>query len=181
MDNKDLRIVGVGLRMVFAGQLMALLSLIPPLAVAGIVGLAAVLGGLSSASKGEDGYKPAVTLSVLNWLVIFLWAAFFSGNYVADILFGTISTLLGILTVYYVCTVTAGLFTNRNESLAKGGEVWKPYAGGCLLVQVCYILANLPILGGAAQYLMIGSVVVQVAVTLLYLVFLHQSYRYFMA
>lgn len=192
MYDQAYKDIGKGLRMVFFGQLFAVLSVFLSGigSILALVSLVLTLIGLSSAGRGDSGYRTAFSITIVNLAVTFaaslvLVIAIYvipslSGIFAA--LLTVVSSVLGFLAVYYVCTTSSALLEDREMALSmRAAAVWKLY-GACIAVTVvCGLLALLPftatlVLAGGISLL---ASIVQAVAGVLYMLFLYRASEVF--
>ena len=168
--SSDFTTAGQGLKTVFIGELLCVLFFIP---LAGpflaLAGLIVTLVGLNASGRAHEGYRTAFTLSIVSIVlsVLTLFIGFLS----------IIVSILDVAIVYYVCTTSAGLLSQKGDAYqaAKGATVWKIYAG-CLVVSIiCSILAIVPLINVFAAIASVITAIVQLVGMILYVVFLYKA------
>ncbi len=168
---------GKGLKTVFIGEILCLLGFIPVLGtIAALVGLILTLVGLNTAGRGDSGYQTAFKIAIINLVVGFgggILSMFASG---VGQLVNVVSSILGFLLVYFICTTTSCLLESRDGALAaRGVTVWKLYAGCTVVLVVCSLVVLIPVLNVIAAAAAVVTAVVQIVAMVLYLIFLYKA------
>ena len=182
-------IAGNGLKTMFLAQIVILVAavvtalglLAVPFALIGLVGI--IVGGIMSlvglfrAGPAHDYYRNAMTVCVINIVVEVV--AKIAGDGFFGSLLDSVSTVLGAVMVYFICAATAELLSNRGDAAlaARGQLIWKLNAGCAVAAIVCTLLAVVPVVKILAGVIGIVAGIVSLVVSVLYIMFLYQSYR----
>ena len=172
--SEQYQVVGKGLRFVFFGEVVAIIALfLSRLSIIGAILSALaqvlVLVGLYTAGKANPGLRTAFLVAMVN-LVVAVITIFLP--------FATaLSTLLKAVEVYFICSRTAELLTEKeNKRLAsRGQKLWKVYVGCVVVAMACMALSQVPVLGLIAAVVIAVAAVVMVVAYIIYLMFLFQS------
>lgn len=183
--------IGKGLRLVFFGEILVDVAALFSWPVLTLAGLVLTLAGLSTAGRGDSGYRKAFSVTILNLAVTFLgmilagvslaFMPVLGGLFTAAVV--AASAFFSFLSVYYVCTTSAALLAERETALSMRAEnLWKIF-GVCIAVTtVCVLVMQLPFM--AAMVLTIGvsfiANVVQFAAGVLYMLFLYKASEVFL-
>ncbi len=193
MYDQAYKDIGKGLRMAFFGQLLAVLSSFTFISLGPILALTSLvltLIGLSSAGRGDSGYRTAFSVTIVNLAVtaaaslVLAIAIYFipSLSGVLAALLTIVSSLLGFLAVYYVCTTSSALLEDRETALSmRAATVWKLYGACIAITVVCGLTALLPftatlVLAGGVSLL---ASIVQAVAGVLYMLFLYRASEVF--
>lgn len=161
---------GKGLKKVFIGEVLCLLSFIPVVgAVLSVVGLVLTLVGLHSAGSTHPGFKTAFTVSIISLIlgVIAIFASFLN----------IVTTILSLVEVYLVCNAAGELLREKGDAYQadKGVRVWKMYMVCTVVTVVCLLLSLIPVLGIIAAVVALIASIVLVVAGILYLIFLYRA------
>ena len=175
--------IGKGLRLVFFGEILVTVASMFSWSVLSLAGLVLTLVGLSSAGRGDSGYRKAFAVTILNLAVTFAGGILvFLPTLALAVLIGMILMVLisvfNFLSTYYICTTSSALLAEREPSLSKQAEsLWK-VMGACIVVNTVFnFVLMLPfaataILAGGLNFL---TYLVQAAAGILYLIFLYKA------
>lgn len=182
---ENLQNAGAGLKKMFIASIGAIicsvLLFIPIINILAAIG-ALVFGilslvGLYTAGKDIAGCKTAFTITIINLVVSILGNIFKTG------ILGSIVTIAGyvlsLLSVYYVCTSVAEVMNsiNAGDVAQKGYTVWKINLVCYIVDIVIAVLALIPVLNVIAGVAAIIVAIVSLVASILYMVFLNQSYK----
>lgn len=197
MKDERFIIAGNGLKLMFIGTILGMLSFIPALGgILAIAGWVISLVGLAKTTGAAPGYKTAMIMLVIQIVIsiiagvmaaaalggVFLGSgAVAVGGFAGVTLLSVGSQILAFLQTYFVCTATSGLLREiGEESVAvKGDMVWKLNALCYLVAIVVLILAGL--VASLAAGLDVVNVIVSLVADVLFVVFLYQSQRVMLA
>ena len=180
--------IGKGLRLVFFGEILVTVASMFSWSVLSLAGLVLTLVGLSSAGRGDSGYRKAFAVTILTLAVTFAGGILagvllvFLPTLALAVLIGMILMVLisvfNFLSTYYICTTSSALLAEREPSLSKQAEsLWK-VMGACIVVNTVFnFVLMLPfaataILAGGLNFL---TYLVQAAAGILYLIFLYKA------
>lgn len=185
-----------GLKTVYQARLVGLISIV--LVIVPIVQVLAVaamliagflaLVGLAQCRKDDKGYRTAFNM-VIAGLVTNLAASLVSAYAGTEGVAGICSTILSIATdvlslasLYFVCITTNRLLKEvaaAENLIDRGIVVWKLNVVCTVILLVCYLLRMIPgnIAAIIAGYLAIFAVIAQIIGTVLYILYLRNTYR----
>lgn len=176
---------GAGLKKMFIASLGAVictvLMIIPLIniiaAIAAIVFAVLSIVGLYGAGKDIEGCKTAFIITIINLVVSVLGNVFSSG--VFHLLLSLAGYVLSFLSTYYVCTSVAGVMNQVGaaEVAQKGITVWKINLVCDIVLVVVAILLYIPGVSLIASIATIVIAIVQLVASILYMIFLNQSYK----
>lgn len=170
--------VGKGLFLIFVGAIVSLFTGIPILGViAAIVGIAISIYGLYKLSGYHPSYKNAFTVQIASIVVVVLEAIFYRSSVLGTIL-SLVSTVLGFLSVYFICMGTSSMLNGISTELMNRGQlIWKLYLLCTIILLVCKLLSLIPIINILAALIAAVTAIVQVVAGILYLIFIYKSYK----
>lgn len=175
-------VVGEALKRIFFAEILAVIASIFSSTglvsmMISLVGLAFSLTALGRLASLHPSYKNAFQFTVATILISIIHA-FVSKHILIQGLLSIVSAALSVLIVYSICNATAFYLTEKGAAaLAAKANVWKLYAALSLAFVICTFLLFIPILNVMAMVIMLLAGIILVAASILYLVFLYQSYK----
>ena len=169
----DYTAAGSGLKKVFIGEILSILSFIPLVGgILALVGLILNLVGLNEASRASEGYRTAFTLSIVSIVLAVL-------TLVLPIL-SVVGSILSFVVVYLVCITTADILDECGDSdtAAKGRFVWKLYVVCTVILVVCGLVALIPGAAILAGLVIIPTAIASLVAGIQYLIFLYRAYNF---
>lgn len=167
-------VVGKGLRLVFLGQILGILSIFP---IISLIGVVLLLIGLYLAGKGEARLRPAFMCGIAELLVAVLSA------WTPSVILTIAVAALDVLVIYYLCVVTSSMLDTlgKTQTAQWGRVVWKIYLIGIALLN---ILSMVLTSGGIALWNTVYLVVAvnlgcRFVITLILLLHLYNVYSAF--
>lgn len=139
-----------GLYKVFLSQILMIIGVLTAFILIGgivaLVGQVLYLVGLYQAKQDDEGYAGAFSLAIISLIVSFLGGFF--GDSLMGNLFSLISSILGFVILYLVCSTTALLVGSLGfDALARQGYIVWMINLVCTIVSViCGILQLVPVL-----------------------------------
>lgn len=176
MENTR-KTAGKGLYYIFIGQIISLFTVIPLLGIfAALAGSIMTLYGFYTISKATAEYQTAFILTIAN-LAASMAGNVIGGGILTELL-KIIGSLLSFAVIYFVCTSTANLLQGIDPNLVnRAGLIWK-LCGICTMIMViCGLLIFIPIINLIAGLVTILTAFVQLAASILYLIFLWGSQK----
>lgn len=175
--NQSHATAGQGLMLIFLGQIVTLFSFIPVLGgFAALAGLIISVIGFYTLSQVNEGYKNAFYLTIVNLVISVLKVIFRTG--ILNTMFSLISSIIGLIIVYLVCTTTAELLKGEDDGLVdRAGLIWKLYAICTCVSIVCSLLMYIPFINILAALFTFVIAIVQIVAAILYLIFLWKSQK----
>lgn len=170
MYGNDYTRASKGLKYIFIGEILAILSLIPLIGgILAIVGLVLQLVGMYTAGEVHRGFKTAFTVTIINLVLSFV-SAFVP-------FMSILTTILGLVEVYLVCQAAADLLREKGDEFQadKGLRVWKMYLVCTVITVVCMVLALIPLLGLIAAVVAVIASIVLLVAGILYIIFLYRA------
>lgn len=169
---------GKGLYYLFIGQIVSLFALIP---ILGIIALLAGTGlsiyGVYTLTQADTNYQTAFILTIANFVVSLISAVIFRSGFMNSV-FRMLSTILGFLVVYFICTTTGTLLSGIDNKLVdKSNQLWKLYLICTVVSIVCTLLSVIPIINILAGLVVFVIAIVQTVAAIMYLVFLWSSQK----
>lgn len=184
---ENLQNAGNGIKMMFIASVGAVictvLGYIPGinfLAALAAIGFGiASLVGLYNAGKDISGCRTAFGLTIANMVVSIIKNGV--GDVVGSVIITIIGAILSVMTSYYVCTSIAETLEYMDVPVVarNGYTVWKINLA-CYIILICVVI--LILISGSASIALIGGVAVTILsliASILYMVFLYQSYQEF--
>lgn len=177
----DRKLAGKGLQFVVWGVIAALagriLAFVPLVGLAlAVAGLVCQIYGYNIAAKSDPGYRSAVFCLIAGVVTLFL-NRFIKFGTLAN-LFGVISNIFSLATVYFMCHTTGRLLESDHPELAfRSVMLWKLYLACTLVGVVCALIALIPLIGILGGLLGWVVSLVMVVADVLYLIFLYQAQK----
>lgn len=170
------RTAGKGLYFLFIGQILALLAIIPFLGLIALVaGAVFSLYGLYTMSQADSDYQTAFILTIVNAAVSVVGNLFFKTGVMHSVM-GIVQDILGFMIVYLICNTTGKLLYGISNALSdRASLLWKIYLVCTVIAVVCSLLSAVPILNILAALVGWIVAIVQLAASILYLIFIWKS------
>lgn len=177
-----------GLQKVFASKMLAIiatvLSAMPHIGFIGNIvafaGFVLYLMGLKKAGEDAESYNKAVTLVIVNIVIVIVEAvvAFipFVGSILVKLLYA-VSLIIDLMIINTVITTTGGLLNNVGavDIAANGLNIYKLYVVCTIINVICSVLGLIPLLKNIVGILSFVAFIVMIVVLIRYLIFLYKS------
>lgn len=113
-------VAGKGLQIMFWGTIASLVGALVPVigAFIALAGALVVLYGLYTAMGAHENYKLAMYMAIAA-AVLSVLGFFFSDGILAVVL-NVVSSVVGFLEVYYICTATAAVLSAKGDEVQAG-------------------------------------------------------------
>lgn len=167
--------VSKALKWIFIAEILSILAVIPLVGtILAIIGFVLNLVALHGASKLENGYHTAFTLSIVGIVVSVI--SLFAGSGVFGTIVSIVSSVVSLGILYFVITTSCGLLNGKGAAdVAKKGEtVWKINLV-CTIVSV--VLSLLSFISVLAAILSVIVAIVEIVGYILYLIFLWHAQK----
>lgn len=181
MDSSNYAVAGRGLRTMFIGEIVMLISgfliLIPFVGIIGMIaGFVLEIMGLNTAGPVRESYRTALYVTIAN-AVVSLLGALTGGEGLLSGLLSAAGTLLSLYVVYVVCTVSSQLLGEKGDVVQakRGNDIWKVYAACTVIGIVCQVLAVIPLVNLLAAVVSVVAAIVLFVAGILYLIFLYNA------
>lgn len=178
---QDYELAGKGLKTLFISEIITLIATflvwIPLVGGLGVlVGLVMGLVGLHTASPAHPLFKKAFMATIASIVVSFLGGIVGEGNILQSML-NIVATVLGFLTVYYVCVAAGHLLSAKGDQATadSGTTVWKLNAICSVVGVVCGFFVLVPIISIVANLSLLGVAIASIVGGILYLIFLNRA------
>lgn len=183
--------IGKGLRLMFFGEILVHVAGLFSWPVLSLAGLVLTLVGLSTAGRGDSGYRKAFAVTIINMAVNFVGMLFLDVVLafmpaLADLFTAVIAVTgeaLQFLLIYYICNTSAALLADRSSPLSMRAEsLWKFYGVCAAITIVCALVVFIPFLPAMvlAGILAMISSLVMVLAGVLCVAFLYQASEVFL-
>ena len=197
MKDERFVIAGNGLKLMFIGTILGMLSFIPVIGgILAIVGWVISLVGLAKTTGAAPGYKNAIIMLVVQIVVSIIAGVMASmalggailgsgaaavGGLAGVTILSIVSQVLAFLQTYFICTATSGLLREigAEDVAVKGDMVWKLNAL-CYLIAIVVLILTM-IVAPLAAVLDVVSVIVSLVADVLFVICLYQSQRVMLA
>lgn len=187
MIYSNYEIAGNGLKLMFWGQILTLITVLVALinVFIGVLCLLAggvmALVGLFKAGPAHPNYHNAVMMTVVS-MVVGVLRNIFADNFLGGIL--TIAaSVVSFLVTYYVCTASGELLEAKGdmEQANRAALIWKLF-GGCTAVGVvCTLVVWIPVLNVLAVLASAVAGIVSLIAAILFLIFLYKAHQSLLA
>lgn len=183
MEFERFPTAGNGLRLMFIGQIVAIISAFIP--VVGALGILAggvlSLVGVVKAMPAHEGYRNAIVAMAANVVISFL------GNFWTDGALGGLVNIAGILAAflatYFVCTASGALLAEKGDAVQadRAGLIWKLYAVSTVVSVLCVLVSWIPLVNVLAAVAAVVMSIVELVTGVLYVVFLYSASKSLLA
>lgn len=186
MYDQAYQTIGKGLRLAFFGMVLANVAGLFSWFGLSMIGLVVTLVGLSSAGRGDSGYRTAFHIELASLAVAFVIslfavlspASFPLSEDAWDGITVVSNTIFMAISICYVCTTSAELLRDRAYPLSLRAEsVWKFYGVSAAVAVVCILIAAIPVVVTAVVAIIVSFVssLVLLLAGVFYMVFLYQA------
>lgn len=188
---EDNLLVGRGLKLLFIGQILSVISgFMAEGVMSGLVELASAivaLVGLNIAAPAHPKFRTAFRLNIALIVLYVLTMVLTSlpdvrlsvGQAILLLAIAILVVALGVWSVYLICTAAGELLTANDYATlaAKGVTVWKLFLICSVAIIICMLLLVVPFIQIIAAILAIGATVAMLVGAILYMVFLYNAYH----
>lgn len=176
-------VAGKGLNLMFWGTVVGVVgALIPVVGVLiALVGSVVVLYGLYTTMGAHENYKMAMYMAIAG-IVLSVLSFFFSDGIVGVVL-SVLSGVVGFLEVYYICTATAALLTDKGDAAqaAKANLIITLNLICTVVAIVCSLVVWIPVIATIAVFVSGLAGIVALVAMVLQLIFYYKSSKSLLA